>query len=108
MPLLMGYANYGDRDTDSTRWARMLRNRPISLGIDYFVSNMMDRETSKIDVESGGFLNHKAKSKIGENEKEILRGEFLDPIGYGWMFKILRGKYRETEGARNNWAKWQE
>ena len=37
-------------------------------------------------------------SGIEENEKAILRGELYDPIGYDWMFKILRGLYREPDG----------
>ena len=47
--------------------------------------------TCEIDVESGGFLKHKEKSEIEENEKAILKGELHDPVGYGWMFSILRG-----------------
>ena len=38
-------------------------------------------------------------SKIGENEKAILKGDVYDQIGYGWMFKVLRGNCRETEVA---------
>ena len=39
MPLLSEYANYGERETDSERRAMTLYNRPISLGVDYFVRN---------------------------------------------------------------------
>ena len=91
----------------------MLYNRPISLGIDYFVNNLMDRETSKIDVEAGGFLKHNAKSEIEENELAILEGELYEPIGYDWMFQILRG-YTENRKDHlqfeswNNWAKCEE
>ena len=77
----------------------MLYNRPVSLGIDYFVNYPNGRETSKIDVEAGGFLKNKAKSKIEENENSILKGELYDPVGYEWVFKILKGEYREPEGG---------
>ena len=60
---------------------------------------MHGRKTSEIDVGAGGILKHKAKSEIDENGEEILKSEFYDPIGYDWMFRILRGGYREPEGA---------
>ena len=44
---------------------------PIILGNDYFANNLEDRETPKIEAEAFGFLKHKAKSKIDENEKAI-------------------------------------
>ena len=69
------------------------------MGIYYFVNNLKGRKTAKIDVEAGGFLKHKASSKIEDNEKESLRGESYEPIGYGWMFRILKSKYQEPNGA---------
>ena len=39
-------------------------NRPISLGIDYFVNNLNDRKGAKFDVEAGGFLKRKERSKL--------------------------------------------
>ena len=77
----------------------MLYNRPTSSGVDYFVNNLKDRKSSKMDVESGGFLKHKAMSRIDEAEKSILRGELYDPFGYDWAFKISRGQYREPDGG---------
>ena len=71
MPLLSEYTNYGDWATDAARWARMLRNHPASLGVDYFVNNLNGRNTSKIDVGEGGFLTHNAKTKIGEMRKQF-------------------------------------
>ena len=91
MHLLSEYTNYDDWGADDTRWAMMLRNRPKSLGIDYFVSDLEIRKTSKIDVSTRGFLKSKAKSEIGENEKSILKGELYAPIGYDWAFQILGG-----------------
>ena len=99
MPLLSEYANYGDSGTDARRWEMMLYNRPSNLGIDYFVNNLKGLETSKIDVEAGGLLKNKAKSKIDENETAILKGELEEPVGYDWAFQILREKRREPEGA---------
>ena len=79
MPLLRKYTNYGDWETDATRWAMMLYSRPISSGVDYFANNLKGRKTSKIDVAAGGFLNHKAKSESDENGKAILKGELYEP-----------------------------
>ena len=96
MPLLSEYSNYGDWDTDAARRGTMLYNRPVMLGIDYFVKKANGRETSKIDFEAGGFLKNKAKSEIEENEKWILSGELYDPIGYGWMFTVFKGPIPRT------------
>ena len=79
MPLLSEYANYGDRETDDTRWPMTLYNRPISLGVDYFVNNLEDRQSSKIDVEAGVRLKRTAKSKIGGNEKAFFNGRIVRP-----------------------------
>ena len=66
----------------------MLSDGPVSLGIDYFVSNLEGRRASEIDGEAGGFLKRKMRSVIDENAKGILRGESYDAICYGWMFRI--------------------
>ena len=79
MHLLREYTNYRDWETEDMRRPRMLSNRPISLGVDCVVSNLGDRKDSKIDVDSGGCLKHKAKSRIGENAKSILRGRIVRP-----------------------------
>ena len=63
MHLLRKYTNYGDRGADAARWAMMLYNIPISLGIDYFVNNLKGRETSEIYFGACGFIKNKAKSK---------------------------------------------
>ena len=63
MPLLSEHANYGDWETEAKRWSTMLYNRPVSFGVDYFVSNLKGRETAKIDVDAGGFMEHEASSK---------------------------------------------
>ena len=72
MPWLSEYANYSDCETDAERWAMMLYNRPVSLGIDYFVNNSNGRKTSKIDVAPGGFLKNKAKSEIEANGEKAI------------------------------------
>ena len=69
----------------------MLHNHPISMGVDYFVNNLKGDTASRTDMAAGGFLNHKAKSKFGENGKSILKGELYGPVGYPWVFKVLRG-----------------
>ena len=74
MHLLRGCANYGDWGNEAIRRSRMLYSRPVSLGMDYFVSNLKGREGAEIDVDACGFLKHKPRSGIEENEKSILRG----------------------------------
>ena len=49
----------------------MSYNHPVRLSLDYIVSNLKGNKTSRVDVESGGFLKHKLKSKIDENEEAI-------------------------------------
>ena len=99
MPLLSGYANYGDWETDDERWAMTLYNHPVSSGVDYFANNLNGHETSEIDVGAGGFLKNKAKSKIGESGEAILKVEAYDQISYEWALKVLRGMCREPEGC---------
>ena len=74
----------------------MLYNRPISLGVDYFVNNLKHIETSKIDGEASGFVKNKAQSEIEENGKAILKGELYVPIGCEWMFTVLTGQIPRT------------
>ena len=40
MPLLSEFTNYGDWGAGASRWARMLRGRPIRLRLDCFVNNL--------------------------------------------------------------------
>ena len=70
MPLLRDFKNYADWDTDARRWARTLRNRPISMGVDYFINNLNDIETSILDNNAGGFLKHKSKEKLKKTRKK--------------------------------------
>ena len=62
MPLSSEYDNYCDWETEAKRRAMMLYNRPISMGVDYFVNNSDGRKTAKIDVEAGGVLKHKVSA----------------------------------------------
>ena len=75
---------------------------PSKFGRRLLQNNLEGRETSKIDVEAGGFLNHKAKSKIDGNGQAILKCELYGPIGYDWMFQILGG--RNTENRRGTYS----
>ena len=76
----------------------MLHNRPVSLGVDYFINNLKET-TSRTDVAGGGFLKRKLKSGTGENEEAVKKGGVYGPIDYVWMFKVLRTKYREPDGS---------
>ena len=95
MPLLSEFARYCDWDTEARRWAMMLYNHPVSLGIDYFTNNLNGNKTPRLYEESAGFLKRKLKSKIDENEEAIKKGDVYEPTNYDWMFKILRAKYQE-------------
>ena len=50
MPLFTVYDNYGDWETEAKRRPTMLYNRPISVGVDYFVNNLKGRKAAEIDV----------------------------------------------------------
>ena len=66
--------------------------------MDYFVNNPNCRKGSEIDVGEGGFLKHKARPGIVENEKSILRGKLYDAVGYDWEFRSLKTRYKEQGG----------
>ena len=90
---------------DARRWAMMLYNLPISMGVDYFVNNPFlgggrrNKKTAILDKNAGCFLKHKEKAKVGESEKSILNGENYDPAGYEWMFTVLWDKFRDHDGV---------
>ena len=99
MHLLSEFPSYCDWETEDQRCAMMLYNRPVSLGIGYSVNNLNGNKTSRVGGESAGFLKHKLKSKIDENEEAIKKAKWCEPIKYVRMFKILRGKYKEPGGS---------
>ena len=99
MPLLSEFSRYWEWGIGSQRWSRMLYNRPISLGIYYCVNKLKGSKTSRVDVEDGGFLKRRLKSKIDENEEALTNGDDYEPINYVWAFKILRARYQEPDGA---------
>ena len=74
IPLLIEFSSYRERKIESQRWACVLYNRPVSLRIDYFVSNLTDRKTSRVDVEAGGLLKRELKSKLTNVKKQLRRG----------------------------------
>ena len=45
------------------------------------------------------FLKHKVSAKIEDNEQSILKGATYEPIDYEWMFRTLRSKYQDPDGA---------
>ena len=71
MPLLGEFACYVDWETDAKRWAKMLYNHPISVGVYYFINNLKDDKGSLMDKNAVGFLKRKLESKVEENEKSI-------------------------------------
>ena len=76
----------------------MLYNRPVSLGVAYFIINLKE-SASRTDGEAAGFLKHKPKSKIEENEEAIKKGDVSEPTDYEWMFKVFRSRYQEPAGS---------
>ena len=99
MPLLIEFPIYFGWEIEAQRWPMLLYNRPVSLGIDYFVNKLKGSKTSRVDVEAGGVLKHKLKSKIDENEEAIKKGGDYEPTNYVWAFNILRTKFQEPDGA---------
>ena len=75
----------------------MLYNLPVSLVIDYFTANLED-SGARADVEAGSFSKRKPKSKSDENEEAIKNGAEYEPIGYEWVFKVLKSRYHEPVG----------
>ena len=99
MPLLRGFRNYMDWETDTRRWAMMLYSRAIRMEVDYFINSANDIEASILDKNAGGFPKRKLEAKVGENEKAIIKGGNYDPVSYEWAFNVLWGKFREPDGA---------
>ena len=77
----------------------MLYDHPLSRGVDYSINNVEENQSSFTDKNAGDFLRQKAESKVGENEKALLYGNYFGPISCAWTFSIFRYKYREPEGA---------
>ena len=73
MPFLGEFTNYADWEIDAPRWARTLRNRSVSTGLDYYVNNSKEIETSEIDTNAAGFLKRKVEGKVAENGKSIIK-----------------------------------
>ena len=106
MHLLSDCASYSEWEIEAQRWAMMLYNSPVSLGVDYFVNNLKGG-TSRTDVLAGGFLKRKLKSKTDENEEATKKGDVYETIDCAWAFGILRPEYQEPVGrtefkSRNN------
>ena len=86
MPLLSEFTrNCEWGGVEAQRFATVFYNRPVSLGIDYFISNL-NGITSRTEVEAGGVLKHKLQSETDESGE--LRGDVYEPIYYVWMFKV--------------------
>ena len=70
IPLLSEFTNYADWETDARRRAMMLYNRPIRMGVDYFVNNLNDIAASILAKNAGGFAKHKSKQKLKKTRKQ--------------------------------------
>ena len=75
MPVLSEFTSYMDWGPDAGRWSRMLHNRQISMGVDYFINNSHGSKASILDKNAGVFSKHKSEVEFGGKEKEILKGE---------------------------------
>ena len=75
----------------------MLYNRPVCLGVGYFIINLKAIET-RADFEAIGFPKHKSKSETDENELSIKNGEGCEQIGYEWAFGVFMPMYQEPAG----------
>ena len=93
----------------------MLRNRPIRLGVGYFVNNLKRRKTSRLDDELVGFLKRKLRATIGENGESIVEDVREWVCVCGWVggrgggglrtdklrmgFRTLMASYQEPDGS---------
>ena len=98
MPLLSEFSSYSAWEIEAQRWARMLYNRPISLGVDYFINDLKGF-ASKTDLMAGGSTKHKLQAITDDNEEATKKGDVYEPIDYVWVFKILKSKYQGPVGA---------
>ena len=96
MPL-SEFTRYGN-GAPRKRWAKMLYNRAVSSGLDYFINTIKGNTNSIIDKNEGGFL--KQKGLLGEegNEKAPLKCNDSEPISYEWMFIIPKANTRTERG----------
>ena len=79
-PLLSGITRHGERGAAGKRWANILYNRPVSSGVDYFINNLKENNSSVIDKNAVGFLKQKAKMGLESNEQALLPRNDFEPI----------------------------
>ena len=97
MPLMSEFASYKGWETAARRWKNLLYNHPVSSAIEYFINNL--QSSGKIlDKGAGGFSKFNFREKMEENEKLLAEEESYEKIGYDWMFRILKDKYKEKPG----------
>ena len=96
--LLIESPIYLDWEAGEKRWAKMLYSHPIITAVDYFINNMKRNKGSLMDKNAGGFSKRKSKSKVAENEKEIVKGVDFESIIYEWMFRALWGNTENWKG----------
>ena len=94
MPELVRYQKW---ENAAKRWKNLLYNQLVSSILEYFINNL--KNSGKIlDRIAGGFLKSRFRKKMDQNEKSLLQGEVSEQIGCEWMFRILKGKYKERPG----------
>ena len=98
MPLLSEFAGYSAWGDGAKIWTMMLYNRPVSSAIDCFIINLKD-SSDTIDKEASGHLDHKLKTKVEDNEKDMQNGVEFGPIEYEWLFGVFKARYQEPAGA---------
>ena len=97
MPLLSEFTSYHNWETAARRWKNLLYNHTVSNVIEYFINNLKNSEKF-IDKGAGDFLKSNFRRKMDQNDKSLSQGESYGQIGYEWMFRILKGKYKERPG----------
>ena len=97
MPLLFEFTSYSTWEPAARRWNNLLYNHPVSSVIEYYINNLKE-STNVLDKGAGGFLKSQFRKKQDQNEKSLSSGESFGKIGYEWMFRILKEKYKERPG----------
>ena len=94
MPLLSEFISYQSWENAAKRWKNPLYNRPVSSAVEYFINNLKNSEKI-LDRGAGDFLKCHFRKEMDQNDNLLTSGGSYGEIGYEWMFRILKGKYKE-------------
>ena len=70
----------------------------MSSAIEYFINNLKN-SGGILDRGDGDFLKSHFRKKMDQSDNLLMSGESYEKIGYEWMFRILKEKYKERPGG---------